>query len=226
MRRCDDFEPRLDELLDGNLEGDWQIDLESHLETCESCTRNLERLRNLRSRTAELTQEFSPGRDLWPQIADRIGNTDGVSAVRTRKVRLRYPVLAMAAIAVLAVGAAIFGHRIGWQQATDPIVTAAAAHGRDIVQVVAGSPGAVVVEDLQRASDELMEHLQARRDGMSTETWDVVCDNLAVIDEAIGRIAVAIENDPENAELTRLLVTAYQRQLTLLRQAANLPAEA
>ena len=50
---------------------------------------------------------------------------------------------------------------------------------------------------------------------------EIVRRNLAVIDAAIAELHTALERDPGNGELTRMLLATYQRKIDLLEQAAR-----
>jgi hypothetical protein len=49
-------------------------------------------------------------------------------------------------------------------------------------------------------------------------------ENLGVVDGAIVELARALERDPDNPRLARLLAGACRKELELLRQATELPA--
>ena len=79
--------------------------------------------------------------------------------------------------------------------------------------------------DLEQARNQLRASLDQRQDELSPETWSVVMDNLDVIDNAIGRIEIALADNPNDGRLNRQLKVAYRRQIDLLQRATRLPAE-
>jgi len=62
----------LDAYLDHSLPAGERMQVERHLETCESCRRELDNLRNLLKRAGELPKSLKPARDLWPGIESRL----------------------------------------------------------------------------------------------------------------------------------------------------------
>jgi hypothetical protein len=50
---------------------------------------------------------------------------------------------------------------------------------------------------------------------------EIVRRNLAAIDAAIVELRAALERDPGNGELNRMLLATYQRKIDLLEQAAR-----
>ena len=69
------------------------------------------------------------------------------------------------------------------------------------------------------ASQDLIVGLEAQ--DLSPETMEIVRRNLEVIDAAIAELQAALERDPGNGELTRMLLATYQRKIDLLEQAAR-----
>ncbi len=78
--------------------------------------------------------------------------------------------------------------------------------------------------DFLAARDELLAALESRRHELSPATLTTVESNLGVIDGAIVDLARALERDPDNPRLARLLAAACRKELELLRQATSLPA--
>ena len=79
-------------------------------------------------------------------------------------------------------------------------------------------------EELIRQKDELREALGARRDSLDPETAATVDRNLKLIEGAIAEIHVALDKEPTNPELNRMLMAAHQRELYLLQRAMQLAA--
>jgi len=125
-----------------------------------------------------------------------------------------------AAAAAILVGAATIAYLAGLHQSRSQV-----AHRAP------GGPSYVtaayteVDADLSEARDQLRNRLEQRREELSHETWSVVVDNLEVIDDAIKRIEVALEENPGDGRLNRRLAVAYLQQIDLLQRATRLPAE-
>jgi hypothetical protein len=200
---CEHLLERVDELLDGTLDGAEAAALESHLEQCPECRLELESSRLLESAARSLPRSIEPDRDLWP------GSSWSVSR------------LAVAAAAAAVVVAAVTAAYLAGLHRGAP---------RTAEMISAPSPGAVSASfelggDLVRVRDELMARLERRQDELSPETWMVVRDNLEVIDRAISRIAVALDEHPNDSRLNHRLAVAYRQEIDLLQRATRLPAE-
>ena len=91
--------------------------------------------------------------------------------------------------------------------------------------VAASSELAVIEAEYGQARDLLVQALDDSRGRLAPETVAVVDENLAIIGNAIAEIKTALEQDPGNRQLIRSLVAAYDREVDLLQQATQLPAQ-
>ena len=79
-------EDRLHDLVDQELSDAARVEVEEHLATCATCREEVDALRRLLDSAAALPEEIAPGRDLWPELADRLpmpGNRDSRSTSRS-----------------------------------------------------------------------------------------------------------------------------------------------
>jgi hypothetical protein len=84
-------------------------------------------------------------------------------------------------------------------------------------------PRLVAMErDYQAAANALLGALQARKAGLAPDTLASVERNLAVIDEALAEVRRALEKDPENPELNRMLVATHRKKVDVLRRVVKL----
>ncbi len=112
--------------------------------------------------------------------------------------------------------------------AAKPPPTAATPESRPLLDAVGGALGALgrSEADFLAARDELLSALEDRSHELSPATLSTVESNLGIIDGAIVDLARALERDPDNPRLARLLAAACRKELELLRQATSLPAGA
>lgn len=219
---CELLSSNLDELIDGTLDEATAHTALAHLETCADCRAELEAAEGLRSATLSLPTEIEPETDLWPGIRSRIeqrrvvaGSFDHRPASTPRRFWM-----AAAAAAILVVSVSV-AYMAGLNRARTQ-TAAAVPVSSDVI------PAAYVdsAMDLELARNQLRASLESRRAELSTETWSVVMENMAVIDDAIARIEHALAANPNDGRLNRQLASAYRRQIDLLQRAARLPAEA
>lgn len=217
---------RLSEYIDGELDARERADVERHLDACASCRDVAEQLRAVAAQATALVDR-APDRELWDDIATRIGAT-GQRVTRlvpraTRRFSFTLPQLAAAGLALMVLsGAAVWIAKTGDPRVDFPPVAGnttlpdAATRAPEIAPVRLGDPhfeGAV--EDLERI-------LAEGRSRLDPQTVRVLEQNLAAIDAAIEQSRSALEKDPANTYLNNHLAAAQQRKLALLRRATAL----
>jgi len=205
---CGDYEERVHGWVDGTLSREAHDEVARHLADCPACARLRDGLERLQSRVAALPREVQPPRDLWPGLRDRLPARP-IPRERPVAGRLR-PWLAAAAV-LLAGLAGLLLLRDDAGTGSEPFTTAPAAYGE-------------VEREYRRATDDLLRALDLRREDLSPETLAVVDENIRIIDDAIGRVRLAIENDPNGGDPRRMFAL-YGSKVRLLRQAVQLPAE-
>lgn len=218
---------RLSEYMDGELEADEKRQLEVHLAECSECTKTLEELRRVVARAMTL-EDRSPGSDLWPDIAERIG-ADASAPVtdldryrdrsRAGHVRRRFtfslPQLAAASVALM-----VLSGGTAWlmSRAAQP-----AGNGSSIAEAPqVQAPSSFVSTEYDAAIVELEQILAANRERLDTATVRVIEENLRIIDRAIGQAQRALAQDPASTYLHEHLAGTMRQKLEFLRQAAEM----
>jgi anti-sigma factor RsiW len=216
---------RLSEYLDGELTPAERGELEAHLRHCVACGAVLADLRRIVARAQGL-EDREPDRDLWPDIAARIGATSDHEVVDLRTVRTRrrwsfsLPQLAAAGIALMvASGGAVWLVRPSAGGtvvvAPTPLPAPGAGLGTPASSRTPGRGYDGAVSDLERV-------LAEGRGRLDTTTVRVIERNLATIDSAIVQAQRAVAADSANVYLNSHLAETMRRKLELLRQAAAL----
>jgi len=227
--KCEDARPLLDGLLDGELGKAERADVLAHLDACAACREEADALRSLLARAASLPAELEPARDLWPGIAARLGSPAGqeepalLPFERPRATWWARPAFLAAAAAALVALSSSLTVLVMRREATPPL--AATASGVDATMI----PAAAAIADLseaersyERAASELMAAVQARRDELQPGTVAALEKNLGAIDTALGEVRLALEKDPGNPVLARLLTSTHKRKVDALRRVVRL----
>lgn len=215
--RCSEVSDRLDDLLDGSLGAARTAAVRDHLASCPRCASELDDLERIRARVAELPRDVHPPHDLWPGIAGRIERAVVVRA------RFRRHALKAAAAVLLVAGSVVTGVVLRDRGSHQPTsLRVAASEGRE----VEASLARLGLADAESARRQLLEVLDARSDELSPQTRRVLEENLRVIDDAMAKIAAALQEDPDSELLLHQLAAAYRQQVGLLERAARLPSDA
>lgn len=220
MKREEALE-RIDDYIDGLLNAREREAFEACMADDGAVRTEMEAIMELKRQSSALPASLMPERDLWPDIKARIDRpTAGIdfSTPRGRQPRysiMRY-VMAAAALVLMFVGVrAMIEFDGGVQQQPAPVVT----------QDPELNP---IAQEYAAAMEELLGALRDRQPSMdeeALETLAIVEENLAIIEGAIDNISLALADNPDSAELERMLHAAYQSEVNLLRQAVQLADE-
>jgi len=216
--KCSKVISRVDEYLDDRLHPAEVTAVQTHLVKCAVCREEIEAARDLRDRALQLPRSVDPPHDLWPQIAAR------VSQEKIVRPRFGRQFLMAAAAILLLVGSVVTAYLVGRNQAS-LIASTPPAVETGPSQILLASFQELGVHDYAATRNELFEALEGRRKELSPETLEMLKINLEIIDEAMGKIAEALGENPDSEFLMKQLAAAYRRQINLLERAVRLPSE-
>jgi hypothetical protein len=151
----------------------------------------------LRKHLASLPAEMSPSRDLWPGIEGRI---------RAPAARRWLPA-SIAAGVMLGVAALVLSSRVGERD-----------HGSQPVAVVEPSP-ADGSDPWESARLRYSQDWPTVRDQLGPETAAVIERNLEIIHRANVDLQIALERQPDNPALRRLLRQTLAKEIEVYQQA-------
>jgi anti-sigma factor RsiW len=205
------------DVADGALGADIPADVATHLAECAACAADVDRVRQLMSRVREAPLPADPAGDLWPDIRARIEREKIVqlsSAAMQDAGRslFRMPIIAAGiAAAVILVLVALPFVRTGKAR----IATSSAAPMAE-VRLAADSARA-----FEREATILLNELELRRAMIPPQRRTSIDHDLQIIDEAILELQRAIERDPNNAALRRMLASSYRQKIDVLKRAGG-----
>lgn len=218
---------RLSEYLDGELDNEERVALETHLRACGHCYATLGELRQVVTHAKSL-EDREPARDLWAGIRAGMtptrGAVTGRQAVRPSGRRLIFSVpqlLAACLALVLLSGAgmwmALRGSRGQPSGDTASQPTPAPSEFRPVSSERWKVQSDMAIADLQDA-------LTLNEGKLDTATVRIVRQNLAVIDRAISQAQHALKRDPGNTYLNLHLANTMRQKIDLLRRVNALAA--
>jgi len=211
---CEGFRQQLDDYVDGLLPEREHQDAELHLGSCADCRVEERRLRVFLAEASGLRREAQPGRDLWPGIAERI---------EPRAKLLRFVRRGGWLVGVAAAAAVVFALV---QARPRP---GALPAGAELRPVAAGSVDIERAEaEYVRATNQLLQALNASRGSMSPEAQKEMAEletSVNAIDDALRDVKRALETDPQNNKLNRMLASTHQKKIDLLLKLIRLSSQ-
>jgi hypothetical protein len=210
---------QLSSYADGELKSSEREIVERHLAECAECRGALEGIGGVKA-WAPTYQGVAPSRDLWRNIESRLGTRPiGSGAMKPawhgRRISVRIPLLAAAAVVLLALGAAATRLFLSNQVVTDSVPFIQARHGWD--SAAADSTN----NQYDAAIAELEQILTTNGGALEPATLDAIRESLVTIDKAINDARQAIAADSTNDYLNASIAQNMQRKLEILRTAAQ-----
>lgn len=163
---------------------------------------------------------LSPSHDLWPDIAARLGPQRRARPAAWLAAS-RFRLATAASLLIIATAG------ITWTIATRGAATGATGTtplGAPATGLVQPASMDAAVASMDREIAALQTLVDDRRTMLDQRTIAVLEANLALIDHAIAESRAALAADPASRFLAAQYARAYTSKLTLLRDAATLPA--
>jgi len=212
---CTLLRDRLDDFVDGLLDGEEAAAVERHLATCASCRAEEQGLRALLREAAMLRAEIAPPRDLWPGIARRIERGSGA--------RLR--LLAAAAALLLAVGGALLALGPAAPPPRSASGVGVEADGTGTLREAALQQAEIarLEGEYDEAARALLVELRSRQD-LPPRTVAQVEASLQTIDGALAEIRAALKVKPSEPTLHLMLASTHRKKIDLLQRVVRVGA--
>jgi hypothetical protein len=210
---CDRIRDLLDNFLAGELPPDVSQEVQEHLGRCLSCRREWKGLQDLMQETSELPAEIFPERDLWPEIEMRIAGT------KSEPSRPLWLYLAAAVLALAVFSVPLSRWWLGQQTVEAPQARSQPQPVELVAETMSNEADIARSQDgVLHARKDLLEMVERRRDRLDPEVLVVVEENMRILDQAIGQLHLALEEDPGNRRLHLLLATRYQQEVNLVKR--------
>ena len=208
---CSQIKQQLNDYLDDELTADIRQRVDRHLGECLDCRREYESLRSLVDQAGGLESEIRPSRDLWPGIHARMG----------RRRSLLSPGWLQLAAAGLALAVLSVPFSVWWTGRHDAGDSTAVQAEVEIGSFATRAERARAEDGVQLARTDLVTAIERRRDVIEDDTLRIWEDNMILLDQAIGELRAALDDDPQNLRLRMLLASRYQQERKLLQKVSR-----
>ncbi len=215
---CEQALTLLDDYVDGELAEAEHQELELHLASCEACHKEERALRALLAEAATLKRDRVPARDLWPPIAERL---------RSQRRVLRFVRLGRAALPAGLAAAAALIVAVSWLRPNQTAPGGVSPTRGALTPAAAGTSVDMAQAEAEyaRATTQLLEVLNARKKNLPPERARVLDENMLKIDASLRQVREALDKDPQNLRLTRMLASTHQKKLDLLLRLIRLSSQ-
>jgi anti-sigma-K factor RskA len=216
----------LDDYVTGDLSEEARPPVEEHVASCALCSAEVESLKRILARAAELPKSIDPPADAWSNIRSAISRDE--SAVkgdstfsRSRLWQRRY-VLAAAGIliaVVSSVGTTLYMNtRYSTPRNSAGVANSSSGEGTP------ATLAAFTIEENNylRTASMLQDLLDQQEASLAPETVAQLKASLRTIDEAILEARNALSRDPANKLLVQMLSASYRQKVDLLRRTTEL----
>jgi anti-sigma-K factor RskA len=216
----------LDDYATGDLPDEARPAVEEHVAACALCAAEVESLKQILARAAELPKSIAPPRDTWSQIRSVIARDESAARADVSVSRFaiwkRPYVLAAAAILVAALSSA--GTAVYMNAHYSGVPTRAAVGGNASSDATPATLAAFTIEENNylRTASMLQALLDQQEGSLAPETVAQLKASLAAIDEAILEARNALARDPANKLLVEMLSASYRQKVDLLRRTTEL----
>lgn len=211
--QCEKYIEQIHLAIDGDLSEEAQVAFTSHLAECAECRDEYTFMKNILGETANLPRSIQPDRDLWSGIQSRIDVTSKSAEVvpfPKSAIRRWAPLMAAAAVFLVIAG-------LNYSKTTPPVSPVAYNPTTATLATVPNEELESLESQYAEARSALMQALDDRKGEMPEDLAATIEENLNIIENAVVDINRALEENPENPELERMLHAAYQSEVTLLQ---------
>jgi anti-sigma-K factor RskA len=216
----------LDDYVTGELTEEARPAVEEHVATCALCASEVESLRQILARAAELPKSIDPPTDAWSNIRSAIARDASTGRTNNRISRLgiwRHRYVLVAATILVAVlssaGTALYmnAHYSGAR-------SGGAIANNSSAEATPATLVAFTIEENSylRTAAMLQDLLEQQEGSLAPETVAQLKASLRTIDEAILEARIALARDPANKMLVEMLSANYRQKVDLLRRSTEL----
>lgn len=220
---CETIDALTDDYIDHCLDEATSLAFGSHLEQCPECNAKVAALTRLVSDAGMPSKSIEPDRDLWTGVEKRL--TIQPTNIEPIPVAARHNRRLVAAMAVAAM--ILLAFAIGTQYNKFPVPTGVQKQSLSNPPQLDEAMKAYQLAEAEylQAKEQLGAVLEARKGTLAPETYAVISENLAIMDNAISDVRLALNQDPDNPRLTEMLFATYRTHVQLLQEAASLPEQ-
>jgi anti-sigma-K factor RskA len=215
----------LDDYVTGELTEDARGPVADHIAGCEICHAEVESLKRILARAADLPKSIDPPAEAWSNIRSVIErDKQAVAAHEGSTTHLWRKPYTLAAAAALLVILSSGGTALYMSSRTSAGNSSSAVAGTSTGGATPATLAAFTIEEntYLRNVAVLQDLLDQQEASLAPETVAQLKASLRTIDEAILEARNALARDPANKMLIEMLSGTYRQKVDLLRRTAEM----
>ncbi len=215
----------LDDYVTGELTEDARGPVADHIAACEICSADVESLKRILERAADLPKSIDPPAEAWSNIRTVIERDKQAVAAHANSPRhLWRRQYALAAAAVLLVVLSSAGTALYMSARNNAGSSSRAVASSRTGGATTAALAAFTIEEntYLRNVAVLQDLLDQQEASLAPETVAQLKASLRTIDEAILEARIALARDPANKMLIEMLSGTYRQKVDLLRRTAEM----
>ena len=215
----------LDDYVTSELTEDARGPVADHIAACAVCAAEVESLKGILARAADLPKSIEPPPEAWLNIRASIKRDNEAVATHreTSESYWRRPYMLAAAVVLVAAlssgGTALYLNSRNAESATARATASDAANGATPATFVAFT---IEENNYLRNVAVLQDLLDQQEASLAPETVAQLKASLRTIDEAILEARNALARDPANKMLIQMLSGNYRQKMDLMRRTAEM----
>lgn len=215
----------LDDYVSGELPDDARAPVAEHVASCAICSTEVESLKRILERAADLPRSIDPPAEAWSNIRTAILREESAGkshfASNTARPWQRPWVAAIAAAVVVAV---LSSTMTAWYLNRERFNGATASASTPDRNTGQATIAAFTLEEngYLRMVASLQDVLDQQESVLAPETVAQLKASLRTIDEAIYEARNALARDPSNKVLVEMLTATYRQKVDLLRRSTEI----
>jgi anti-sigma-K factor RskA len=215
----------LDDYVTGDLPEEARPPVEEHIAACTLCSAEVESLKQILARAAELPKSIDPPANAWSNIRSAIARDESAAraddSVSRFEIWQRRYVLAAAAILVAVLSSA--GTAVFMIAHSSGALTGAVDNNPSSEATPATLAAFTIEENNYLRTASMLQDLFDQQEGsLAPETVAQLKASVRTIDEAILEARNALARDPANKMLVEMLSASYRQKVDLLRRTTEL----
>jgi len=214
----------LDDYVTGELTEDARGPVADHIAACEICAAEVESLKAILARAADLPKSIDPPAEAWSNIRSAI-ERDKIAVATHAGISARFwRAYALAAAAVLLVILSSAGTALYMSSRNSDERSSRVAASSPTSAATPATLAAFTIEEntYLRNVAVLQDILDQQEASLAPETVAQLKASLRTIDEAILEARNALARDPANKLLIEMLSSTYRQKVDLLRRTTEM----